>query len=88
MSEPISLAAKRAEKQGDGTLWEPLDCLKQLIADIEAGLIEPTGVHISLKTEMPDGRIRLRWYQAKLQRTEQIALMALTQKELLEAWSE
>lgn len=34
---PVSLAARRASKAGDGRLWTPLDCLHDTVAEIERG---------------------------------------------------
>lgn len=87
MSDPISLAAARAAKEQDGNLWSPIDCLRQIIKDIEEGIITPSAVHVSLKIQLPDDNMQYRWYQAGLTRAEQIALMAVAQKELIEDWA-
>lgn len=84
--EPINLAAARAAKHDDGKLWEPLDCLKQVVADIEAGVLDPQSVHVSLMLRDKEDCIRHRWYQAKLTRAEQIAFLQVAVQELIEDW--
>lgn len=45
----ISFNEARAEKEGDGRLWTPLECLKALVRDLENGACNPVqGVYVAL----------------------------------------
>lgn len=49
MSDTISLAEARANKEKDATLWSPLDCLKALVRDLESGECAPVNaVYIAM----------------------------------------
>lgn len=38
--KPVNLGAHRAQKQQDGTAWTPVECLRQLLDDIESGKLQ------------------------------------------------
>jgi hypothetical protein len=52
--ELISLAERRAAREDNCHLWEPLDCAKALVRDIENGTIKPKNFVILFVEEGSD----------------------------------
>lgn len=75
MTEPISLARARAEREQNSKLWTPLDCLKALITDIEAGIINPAAVYVTMVIS-EDAKTKLSYACAGLSRLEAVGLLA------------
>lgn len=75
MTEPISLAQARADREQNAKLWSPLECLKATIRDIEAGVIAPTSLYISMATS-ENGCTRFSYACAGLSRLEAIGLLS------------
>jgi hypothetical protein len=48
-SEVTSLAKLRVEKSGDSREWSALDALRDVIADIESGHIDPTLIYVAME---------------------------------------
>lgn len=75
MSDVRSLNAERAIRQDDNSLWTPEDCLRDVIADLRDGKIEPTAVLVLL-LDADDGKYDFSFRAANLTGTQQIALMS------------
>jgi hypothetical protein len=57
MSDPISLREARANKEGDATLWTPLDCLKAVVRDLENGeCAQVDAVYVAMIRRREDGQ--------------------------------
>lgn len=57
MSDPISFRAAKALKEQDSTLWTPLDCLKELVRELESGETEPVdAVYVAMMRRREDGQ--------------------------------
>lgn len=56
MSEPVSLNAVRAQVGRDCRLWSPLEALKDTVARIERGELDPDMVFIAMREVSADGR--------------------------------
>lgn len=54
MSKVRSLGEVKAEKAQDCRLWTPLEALKALVRDIEAGEIAPEMVYVAMRVRDPD----------------------------------
>jgi hypothetical protein len=69
---PISLSEMRAKKADDASLWEPLDCAKALVRDIESGKIRPRNLLVLYAEQDTD---QLQTYLAKVNSLDLIAML-------------
>lgn len=77
MSEPVSLASRRADKSGDCRDWKPLDALRELIEDIEAGRRNPSIIYVAMESDIDaKGEAKLGYVCAGGSRTELVGLLA------------
>ena len=54
MTEPINFSEEKMKRSGDGRDWTPLDTLKALVRDIEAGDEPmPTLMYVCMQTDSP-----------------------------------
>jgi hypothetical protein len=77
MDDPINLAARRAFKQQDATLWSVLDCLRDAVRAIEAGEIDPDQCVLLLYRDREDASGRLWERQAGVTRHGKMALLSV-----------
>lgn len=82
MSDPISLGAARAEREGDNRLISPVETLREAIANIESGAV-PANAVIVLALNTADGAYAVRWFASNLRSSEMIALMEVAKVSLL-----
>lgn len=83
MTDLVSLNSIRAEKAGDNGLVSPVEVLRNVIAEIEAGKIDPDKLmvlHLSTKGDVYDSG----WYAADLRSSEMIALCEVTKANLID----
>lgn len=75
---PLSIAARRAVKAGDCRVWTPVDALRDVLDDIDAGRLKPEMIYIAiLATNPAKPKIpRLRFYAAGGSKTELAGLLA------------
>lgn len=86
MSDPISLAEARAVNAEDAKLWSPLDALKALIRDIEAGEVSPTWIAVHWLERQEGGNLNYGYSIAGMSRAEHIALLSIAQANAIEGW--
>lgn len=82
---PESLAAARAAKAGDGTLWTPEELLEDLLKSIRAGEIDPQKMVVHW-LEPFEGRDRHGYAQAGMNMAEHTALLALSLHHICNEW--
>jgi len=85
--EPINLNKARAEKANDARLWTPLDALKDLVAEIEAGRETVDGLSINFWRTLPDGGKQHGYVVAGLTRPENIALLEVSKMRAIDDWT-
>lgn len=84
--EPVSLAKARADKTNDCREWTPLDALKDLVADIEAGRAKPTQLVVHFMEEAEAGRRIYRYSAAGITYPEHVCLLAVAQARIIGDW--
>ena len=78
MADPINFNEARADKENDGTLWTPLECLKSAVRELEDGTLKPVDV-IYIAMSRKDEKGFVRWfphYNAGARRLELQGLLA------------
>jgi hypothetical protein len=73
----ISLASARAIRAGDATEWTVVDCLRQVIADIEAGRMKPDKAVVLLCETQSQGGLLPGFATAGVTRVEAVGMLAL-----------
>jgi hypothetical protein len=84
--EPINLAKARAEKANDSRLWTPIDALKDVISEIEAGKIKADQIAIHWRETNEDGSCDFCYCVAGLTFSDHIALLHAALARVLELW--
>lgn len=84
--DPISLAAKRAEKAQDCTKWSERDALVEVLRALDAGEINPEQLMVHFWDRKPGGDATYRFYGAKMNYEQTIALLAIAQRRILCDW--
>lgn len=73
MAEPYPLNAARALKQNDNQLLSPAECLRDLLCDIEAGVVSPDSVLILPIDRGEDGeQFAVSFYASRMRASEMI----------------
>lgn len=86
MSDPVSLNERRAAKEKDCKLWEPIDCARALLRDIESGAVKPDKMFISYLEKLPEGGFEHGYYACNLGHEETIALLHVSLADATERW--
>ena len=86
MTVPVNLAAARAQKLNDSTKWTPLDALKWLVAEIEAGRENPASLSIDYYEVASDKSRTHGYVVSNLTRDERIGLLVVAQARAVEDW--
>lgn len=78
----VSLNEKKALKEGNASLWTPLDAAKAFIRDCESGEIEPTSVAI-VYWNNKDNCEQYAYYVASPNTADTLYLLSVAQQDLL-----
>ncbi|KIZ39058.1 MULTISPECIES: hypothetical protein [Rhodopseudomonas] len=54
-SDIINLGSVRADRKGDALAWTPLEALRDTVARIERGELNPTMLYIAMRESSGDG---------------------------------
>ena len=82
----VSLNEARAVKAADNTLWSPLECLKAVVRDVEAGVCKPVKVFIVMEEEGPGKRNLFTRYRSNLPRDQEIAILEICKHRAVSDW--
>lgn len=74
-TEVISLAERRAEAEGNATLWSVEDCLAATLRDLRAGKIKADMVYIALHARDEENVSNFRYRAAGGNRLEMLGLL-------------
>ena len=83
---PVNLNKARAEKAQDSRLWTPRDMLADMLADIEAGRVNPKEICVHWFEETPKGGYRHFFCVAGLTYQTHIALLHVALNRVLDMW--
>lgn len=72
----VSLGAERASRAHDARQWKPIEAVRQLLADMEAGVIDPTMIYIAMRYSTGDGGSAHPFMQAGMNDIETIGLLS------------
>lgn len=79
----LKLADKRPAVD---VVWSPVECLKELIADIEAGKVKPTSLMVMFFEDLPGGKCRPGHFNANMTAGETFGLLEVTREKVLRDW--
>jgi len=80
-----NLGAVRAIRSGDARKMKPVDLLRHLLSEIEAGTLEPSKLAVLWFEGEPETYTRGAAF-AGLDRVETIALLDVTHADIMDAW--
>ena len=88
MADIKSFAEAKANKNRDSCAWTPLECLKALMRDIEAGEVKPEKlcVHFFEEPNEETGRTHHGFYASGLSFPDHISLLHVAMARTLEDW--
>ena len=89
VEDESTLRTKRAERANDGTLWKPIDLLKELVKDIESGKISGVDqmlVIMRRPSENPKRPWRITHAQSGMDRSDHISLLELHKAMFMRDW--
>lgn len=75
MTEPINLNAVRSRKTGDCQDWTPLDALKELVQEIEAGEADPDMLYVCMRERSEDNSAEYNFKAAGVNTLEAMGLV-------------
>lgn len=87
MSEPISLGERRAVANGDCREWTPIECVRALLRDLEAGLLKPEQLCVHMLTPNGEGH-RHKYYVAGMSFPQHIAMLEVAKQRAVSEWLE
>ena len=64
MADVVTITALRAGQTGNGADWTPEDCLKDMLAAIEQGRLNPDGLIICCYNQGENGGVDVKYSQA------------------------
>lgn len=82
----VSLGEARAHKDSDARHWSPLDALKALVRDIEAGQINPVAISAWYWHENSDKSTSLHYSAAGLTYEQHVAMLGLAHHKTIADW--
>jgi hypothetical protein len=82
----ISLGNVRAHQQNDARAWTPLEALKALVRDIEAGAVNPVAMSAWYWHKNADGSTSLHYSAAGLTHEQHVAMLLAAQHDALKSW--
>lgn len=84
MAEVRPFSSIRAAREHDNSMHTPVDCLRDTIADIEAGEITPSSVLVLGLDRGQDGEsFRITWAAANLRSSEMLAVLEAAKARIL-----
>lgn len=88
MDEPVSFAARRADKLGDAGVWTAEDCLVETLRKIRAGELKLESVIVMGMEPTSEGREKLFITRAGTTHHSTLALLTLATHDAVEEWRE
>lgn len=75
-----------AERMDDSTMWTASDALRDALAEIESGKINPKGLAIHFYEETADGSLVAHWCAADLTYEKHLALLEIAKHRVIDDW--
>lgn len=72
----VSLGAERAGRARDARLWKPIEAVRELLADMESGAINPEMIYIAMRYSDGDGGYAHPFLQAGMNDIEVVGLLS------------
>jgi hypothetical protein len=83
MTEVTSLGARRAVEAGDNRLWTPVECLHDVIREIENGTVSANGVLV-LHLTKTDTTFDVGYSSSNIKSSEMLAMLEIAKQVILE----
>lgn len=64
MATPVSISEFKAKRTNNAAHWTPTDCLRDMLAAIEDGRLNPDGLIVCLYNENDEGTVDIKFSQA------------------------
>lgn len=72
----VSLGTARMDRERDCRAWKPVEAVRQLLADIESGVIDPDMIYIAMRAPAGDGSSSFPFVQAGMIDIETVGLLS------------
>lgn len=72
---PLSIGEIKADKNQDGSLWSPRDCLIAALREIDSGRLNPEACIILVKERNENNDTRVRYFRQGRDLTESLGIL-------------